>query len=116
MVRIELPGDLVNLGFSAQIRARGEKDQVKVVASTANGLSWCEVAVLAGPTQGRTEHIRAGQWPPNTGKVLLRFELTGNNTTPYKTSASMPTTATLWPPRRFVPSASSIAGAKEARQ
>ena len=41
---------------------------------------WRELAVLAGPTQGRTEHIRAGQWPPNTRKVLLLFELTGNNT------------------------------------
>jgi hypothetical protein len=79
-VPVEVPGDLVALGFSAQIRARGAKDRVKVVASTNEGRTWRELAVLAGPTQGRTEHIRAANWPPSTRKVLLRFELTGNNT------------------------------------
>jgi hypothetical protein len=38
------------------------------------------VAVIAGPTQGRTEHIRVDRWPAGVRHALLRFELTGNNT------------------------------------
>jgi hypothetical protein len=53
---------------------------VRVTASTDKGRSWREVAVLKGPTQGRTEHVRVNKWAPNTRKVLLRFEMTGNNT------------------------------------
>jgi hypothetical protein len=79
-VPVEVPGDLVSLGFSAQIRARSEKDSVRVVASTNGGKSWREVAVMKGPTQGRTGHFRIADWPTGTRKVLLRFELTGNNT------------------------------------
>jgi hypothetical protein len=79
-VPVEVPGDLVGLGYSAQIRARGAKDQVRVSASTDLGKSWRELAVLAGPTQGRTEHHRVAQWPAGIRTVLLRFELSGNNT------------------------------------
>jgi len=79
-VPVEVPGDLVSLGFSAQIRARSEKDRIQVAASTDNGRTWREVASLVGPTQGRTEHVRVAKWPPRTRKVLLRFSMTGNNT------------------------------------
>jgi len=79
-VPIEMPGDLVSLGFSAQIRARGERDRVRVIASTNNGKTWRELAVMKGPTPGRTGHFRFADWPRGTRKLLLRFELTGNNT------------------------------------
>lgn len=79
-VPIETPGDLVSLGFSAQVRARGEKDRVRIVASTDGGKTWRQVAEMNGPTQGRTEHFRVGDWPSGTRQVLLRFEMTGNNT------------------------------------
>jgi hypothetical protein len=79
-VPIDLPGDLVGLGFSAQVRARGEKDRVRVATSTDGGESWRQVAVIAGPTQGRTEHVRVDRWPAGVRHILLRFELTGNNT------------------------------------
>jgi hypothetical protein len=79
-VPIDVPGDLVGLGFSAQVRARGEKDRVGVTTSTDGGKTWRQVAVIAGPTQGRTEHVRVGKWPAGVRKVLLRFELLGNNT------------------------------------
>ena len=74
-----MPGDLVGLGFSAQFRAQ-PKDRILVMASTDNGKSWREVALLHGPTQGRTEHIRVDKWPARTRKVLLRFTMTGDNT------------------------------------
>jgi hypothetical protein len=79
-VPIEVPGDLLVLGFSSQIRARGDKDHIRVTASTDNGRSWREVALISGPTPGRTEHFRVNKWPTRTRKALLRFELTGNNT------------------------------------
>jgi hypothetical protein len=79
-VPIEVPGDLVSLGFSAQIRARSDRDRVRITASTNNGRTWREVTVMNGPTQGRTGHFRVGEWPHGTRKVLLRFEFTGNNT------------------------------------
>jgi hypothetical protein len=79
-VPIAIPGDLVALGFSAQIRARGNKDRVRVTASTNGGRSWRELAVMNGPTQGRTGHFRVSDWPRGVREVLLRFELTGNNT------------------------------------
>ena len=79
-VPVEVPGDLVGLGFSAQYRARSEKDRIRVTTSTDDGRSWREVAELAGPTQGRTKHIRVNKWAAKTRKVLLRFEMTGNNT------------------------------------
>jgi hypothetical protein len=79
-VPIKVPGDLVALGFSAQIRARGEKDRVRIAASTNDAKTWRQVAVMTGPTQGRTGHFRVTDWPRGTRKALLRFELTGNNT------------------------------------
>jgi hypothetical protein len=79
-VPVEVPGDLVSLGFSTQFRARSTKDRIRVTASADNAKSWREIAVLRGPTQGRTEHIRAEKWPAKTRKVLLRFEMTGDNT------------------------------------
>jgi len=79
-VPIEVPGDLVSLGFSAQIRARSDRDRVRVTASTTSGRTWREVTVMNGPTQGRTGHFRVGEWPRGTRKVLLRFDFTGNNT------------------------------------
>ena len=75
-----MPGDLVSLGFSAQIRARSEKDLVHVVARTDGGTTWRVVANMKGPTQGRTGHFRVADWPRGTRRVLLRFEMTGNNT------------------------------------
>jgi hypothetical protein len=51
-----------------------------VTASTDNGRTWREVTVLKGPTQGRTEHVRVNKWAAKTRNVLLRFEMTGNNT------------------------------------
>jgi hypothetical protein len=79
-VPIDVPGDLVSLGFSAQIRARSEQDRVRIIASTDAGKTWREVAVMNGPTQGRTGHFRVADWPKGIRKALLRFELTGNNT------------------------------------
>jgi hypothetical protein len=79
-VPVETPGDLVALGFSAQIRARSEKDRIRVDATTDNGRSWRDVAMFVGPTQGRTEHVRVAKWPPRTRAALLRFSMTGNNT------------------------------------
>jgi hypothetical protein len=79
-VPIDVPGDLVALGFSAQIRARSEKDHVRVTASSDKGRTWREVALMVGPTQGRTGHFRIDEWPPRTRQVLLRFSMTGNNT------------------------------------
>ena len=35
---------------------------------------------MKGPTQGRTGHFRVADWPGGTRQVLLRFEMTGNNT------------------------------------
>jgi len=79
-VPIDVPGELVSLGFSAQIRARSEKDLVHIVASTNGGTSWRAVADMKGPTQGRTGRFRVADWPRGTRQVLLRFEMTGNNT------------------------------------
>jgi hypothetical protein len=79
-VPIEVPGDLVSLGFSAQIRARSDKDRVRITSSTNEGRTWREIAVMKGPTQGRTGHFRVGEWPRGTRKVLLRFDFAGNNT------------------------------------
>jgi hypothetical protein len=79
-VPIEVPGDLVSLGFSAQIRARSDRDRVRITASMNDDRTWREVTVMNGPTQGRTGHFRVGEWPPGTRKVLLRFDFAGNNT------------------------------------
>jgi hypothetical protein len=79
-VPVEVPGDLLSLGFSIQVRARSEKDQVRIIASTNRGTTWHQVAVMNGPTQGRTGHFHVDNWPRRTRQVLLRFEMTGNNT------------------------------------
>jgi hypothetical protein len=79
-VPIETPGDLVALRFSTQIRARGEKDLVRMLFSSDDGKSWKEAARIAGPTQGTTQYLRFTQIPPGTRKALLRYEMTGNNT------------------------------------
>ena len=79
-VPIDVPGDLVSLGFSAEIRARSEKDLIHIIASTDGGRTWRIVADMRGPTQGRTDHFRVGDWPKGTRHVLLRFEMSGNNT------------------------------------
>ena len=71
---------IVALGFSAQIRARSDKDLVHIVASTNGGTTWRAVADTKGSTQGRTGHFRVADWPRGTRKVLLRFEMTGNST------------------------------------
>jgi hypothetical protein len=79
-VPIDVPGELVSLGFSAQIRARSEKDLVHIVATTDDGATWRTVADMKGPTQGRTGHFCVADWPRGMRQVLLRFEMTGNNT------------------------------------
>jgi hypothetical protein len=79
-IPVEVPGDLVALGFSAQVRARSEKDLVHITASSDGGKTWRDVVDMKGPTQGRTGHFVVRDWPRGTRKVMLRFELTGNNT------------------------------------
>ncbi len=41
-VPIDVPGDLVSFSFSAQIRARSDKDLIHIVASTDSGSTWRE--------------------------------------------------------------------------
>jgi hypothetical protein len=79
-VPIEVPGDLITLRWSAQIRARGVKDAVRMLVSTDGGATWREAARMAGPTPGRTGQFRFADWPPGTRRALLRFEMTGTNT------------------------------------
>ncbi len=79
-VPIDVPGDLFSLGFSAQIRARSEKDLIHIIASTDGERTWRTVADMRGPTQGRTGHFRVADWPKGTRHVLLRFEMSGNDT------------------------------------
>jgi hypothetical protein len=79
-VPVETPGEMTALSFSVQYRARSEKDRIQVSASTDKGRTWRPVTTLAGPTPGRTEHLRVAKWPPRARKALLRFEMTGNNT------------------------------------
>jgi hypothetical protein len=79
-VPVEVPGDLVALRFSAQVRARGEQDRVRMRPSTDGGASWREVGRVDGPTPGTTRSVRAAEWPAGTRRALLRFELAGNNT------------------------------------
>jgi hypothetical protein len=79
-VPIDVPGDLVALGLSAQVRVRDAKDRIRISSSTDGGRSWKEIGVMAGPTQGRTGHFRVNNWPAGTRQVLVRFEMTGVNT------------------------------------
>jgi hypothetical protein len=79
-VPVETPGDLVALRFGAQIRARGDKDVIKMLGSFDDGKTWTEMAKIAGPTPGRTEYFKFTSIPAGTRKALVRYELTGNNT------------------------------------
>ena len=99
-VPIEVPGDLVALGFSAQFRARSEKDRIRVAASTDDGQTWREVAMIAGPTQGRTEHIDVAKWPPGRARPSPVRDDRATTQSACRTSASTPTTAIRWPRRR----------------
>lgn len=79
-VPIEVPGDLVALRYSLQVRARGAKDRIRTLVSRDGGRAWSEVAQISGPTPGTTRTFRFAEWSAGTRKALLRFELTGNNT------------------------------------
>jgi hypothetical protein len=79
-VPIATPGDLVALRWSLQARARGDRDAIAMQISTDAGRTWRDAARFAGPTPGRTESYRAGDFPPGTRRALLRFELTGKDT------------------------------------
>jgi hypothetical protein len=79
-VPIEVPGDLVALRWSAQVRARGEKDAVAMLVGADDGRTWREAARIAGPTPGTTGQFRFTDWPAGTRRALLRFEMTGDNT------------------------------------
>jgi hypothetical protein len=80
MVPIDVPGDLVGLRFGAQVRARSERDLIKMLLSFDEGKTWKEAAKIAGPTPGFTQYFRFTDIPAGTKKALLRYELTGNNT------------------------------------
>ncbi len=79
-VPIETPGDMVTLRFGAHIRARGEKDVVKIKLSFDDGKSWTDAAQIAGPTPATTRYFRYTAIPAHARKALLRYEMTGNNT------------------------------------
>lgn len=79
-VPIETPGDMVALRFGAQIRARGDRDLVKMKLSYDEGKTWTEAAQIAGPTPGTTRYFRITALPAHTRRALLRYEMTGNNT------------------------------------
>lgn len=79
-VSIETPGALRSLRFCTQIRARGEKDLVRMVVSFDEGKTWQEAARMAGPTPGHTQNFRFDRIPEGVNKALFRYELTGNNT------------------------------------
>jgi hypothetical protein len=78
-VPLETPGPMVVGTFSAQYRARGEKDVIQVSASYDGGKTWEDVAKLVGPTPGKSEYHRFTPKKDAT-KALLRFAMTGNNT------------------------------------
>lgn len=79
-IPVEVPGELVSLGFSTQFRARGERDLVRALLSCDGGTTWQEMAAMPGPTPGRTDYHRHTLIPAGTRRALLRYELTGNNT------------------------------------
>ena len=79
-VPIETPGDIASLRFGAQIRARGDKDVVKMMLSFDDGRTWREAAAIHGPTPGMTRYVSTTDIPAHTRKALLRYELSGNNT------------------------------------
>jgi hypothetical protein len=77
---VSVPGDLVTLRVSAQARARGPKDKIRLLASTDRGGTWRELGAIEGPTPGTTRAFRLDGWPAGTRDVLLKFALSGNNT------------------------------------
>jgi hypothetical protein len=79
-VPIETPGDLAALRFGAQVRARGNKDLIKMLLSFDGGKTWKEATRIAGPTPGYTAYFRCTAIPRGTRKALLRYQLSGNNT------------------------------------
>jgi hypothetical protein len=79
-VPVETPGELVALRFSAQVRARGNKDLVQMLVSTDQGKTWQEAGHIAGPTPGATGSFRFDGIPPGTKRAHLKFRLSGNNT------------------------------------
>jgi len=79
-IPIETPGDLAALRFGAQVRARGDKDAVKMAVSFDAGKSWTDMAKITGPTPGRTDYFRFTNIPAKTRTALVRYELSGNNT------------------------------------
>ena len=79
-VPVETPGDLVALRFSAQVRVRDAKDVVHATVSTDAGATWREAGTITGPTQGTTRAFKVAGWPAGIRTALLRFEMTGRNT------------------------------------
>jgi hypothetical protein len=79
-VPISIPGDLVSLRWSAQVRARGAQDRIRMRASGDRGETWRDLGTIQGPTPGSTRTFQAGEWPAGTRDVLFRFELSGTNT------------------------------------
>jgi hypothetical protein len=79
-VPIKTPGEMTALRFGAQIRARGEKDLVKLLLSFDGGKTWQEAGKIAGPTAGTTRYFRYDAVPKGTKEALLKYEMTGNNT------------------------------------
>lgn len=79
-VPIATPGEIVALRFGGHIRARGERDLVKIQVTFDDGQTWQEAARIAGPAQGRTEYFRFDTVPPGATRAQLRYEMTGNNT------------------------------------
>jgi hypothetical protein len=79
-VPITLTGDLVTLRWSAQARARGPKDVIRMRASGDQGRTWRHLGTIQGPTPGTTRTFHAGAWPAGTREVLFQFALSGTNT------------------------------------
>ncbi len=79
-VPIAAPGEIVALRFGAHIRARGQKDLIRMLASFDGGSTWHEAAKMAGPTAATTQYFKLEKIPAGSRKALLKYELTGNNT------------------------------------
>jgi hypothetical protein len=79
-VPIETPGAITTLRFGAQVRARGERDAVRMLLSFDGGKNWQEAGKISGPTAGTTRYFRFDAVPADTKQALLRYELTGDNT------------------------------------
>ena len=79
-VPIETPGDMTTLRFGAHIRARGDKDVVKLKLSFDGGQTWTDAGQINGPTPATTKYFRYTNVPAKTRKALLRYEMTGSNT------------------------------------